>query len=377
MFTNAEGLEVEALLGARVAGATPATGGMINRVGKLDLSDGREVIAKRYSDLAAAGTSSLGVDRAKLEQSVLALLTSSFDPDFSRVKVPRPLGVLEVHSGSVWGFQSVIPHTHALEEYLLAEGGACREQLFELGELLGGWMATLHTGGYASLKESERIRNHGVQEVRKVVQYDDAASVLRGLRESLGTKGSVALRSVRSLMETVGGHFLSSGFCLTMGDAWPRSILVTGEDSLGVIDWEFAHFGSHAQDVSHLLSHLWMIRAVADRPEVSEKSEAVLSFAESFVKGYNVLLGRRLGEEGEISSRFASESAYLYLHAAAELTMRLAGPYSKDYLLADAPKAVRLSALEKVELLLEAGSQLMAKGHQEFSITPFFRMMFA
>ncbi len=176
-------------------------------------------------------------------------------------------------------------------------------------------MAAASAAGSHSVSESDaaclraELRNADVQALRRVLQYGTVAARLEERAwSSDGDKATAA--AIAESMRALGRRFEESeGQCLIMGDLWPASLLVVpagkplpspprprtrptsangdtvpgpppqppgspcdspptpAEPRLGLIDWEFCHWGEVAQDVGHLTAHLllWAHRGLRAR----------------------------------------------------------------------------------------------------------------
>ncbi|MBA3562608.1 MAG: phosphotransferase [Gammaproteobacteria bacterium] len=179
-----------------------------------------------------------------------------------------------------------------------------------LGRFIGGLHA--RTAGNAEL--SEEFCNAAVQQTRLDLQYRAIGTFLSAA--GIDAAPRIALRAVE-----LGERFAGPGVCLTMGDLWPASILVDGE-RLRLIDWEFAHFGRPAQDVGHLLAHLWM-----QAHRHSGTADETLGLADTFLGTYidtTELAGATL-----LDAQFKADCA---VHMGAEILMRTIGPFQRGYL---------------------------------------------
>ena len=116
-------------------------------------------------------------------------------------------------------------------------------------------------------------------------------------------------------------RFLGRGECLIMGDLWPASVMVGEEGELGVIDWEFAHWGRPEQDVGHLMAHLWMWRHVG--------VVAAKSIARAFIDAYRARA--RWDQEHERAAR---------IHMGCEIAARALGPFRQGYVYEACDRAV-------------------------------------
>jgi streptomycin 6-kinase len=78
-------------------------------------------------------------------------------------------------------------------------------------------------------------------------------------------------------IEAVAERLLSRRQCLVHGDFSPKNVLV-GPDGAWVIDWEVAHVGDPAFDLSYLLCHLTLkaVHRPADAPRYREAAAAFL-----------------------------------------------------------------------------------------------------
>ena len=171
--------------------------------------------------------------------------------------------------------------------------------LTELGKFIG----RLHRDTFGSLTLRRRFRNLNVQEVRLSSQY----SQIREFARRSGASDADALGRVATAL---GQRWLRPGQCLIMGDLWPQSILIRPE-GIRIIDWEFAHFGSPAQDVSHLVAHL-ALRHLDLKP---------------FLVAYRDMLGK---DFEKIWTPEVHRDAGV--HFGSELLARIWGPFRSDQL---------------------------------------------
>lgn len=131
--------------------------------------------------------------------------------------------------------------------------------------------------------ERARYNNLTVQQVRQAVQYGSMRTTLAAVVSECGLEVEVpdsAVGAVGAACEALGALLVRAcddahatpqdaavNMCFTMGDLWPRSVLVDAAAvdrlRLWVIDLEFSHVGSPAQDVAHFAAHAWMLHHVA------------------------------------------------------------------------------------------------------------------
>ncbi len=278
------------------------TGGLLNHVWRVSTADG-SVVAKHASGEVAGAV--LSPDRVLLESRALAL----FEPGgplaelaMDALRPPHPLATDSLRRLLV---MENVDNALALDVWLK---DADPDQSADVGRRIAGFLGQLHerTRGEGDLAKS--FDNADVQRVRSRVQYGAVETWL----SDFGYPDAAALgASARALGET----FEQPGRCLTMGDLWPRSVLVLPNTDLRLIDWEFAHFGRPAQDVGHLRAHLWMLVHTLATP-------AAQGCRDAFLAGYP--LG---GEEESLARR----------HAACEVLIRTIGPFRGGYLYHGAP----------------------------------------
>jgi len=192
-----------------------------------------------------------------------------------------------------------------------------REKAPVVGRRLGRFLGRLHRATLGDPDCAAAFDNRPMQETRLAVQYRGVADMLRagGVddAEALGTRAA-----------SLGADLLEPGRCLTMGDLWPPSVLVTESGALRVIDWELAHYGRPLQDVAHWLAHLWM---QAHRAPSEARTKALAEHRGAFLEAYVGALGdekERLWDDAE--RRDAA------IHFGAELLVRAVGPFQAGYL---------------------------------------------
>ena len=218
------------------------------------------------------------------------------------------------------------PHNHVLVmedlgdvpplgRWIQERSGEEMERVETAGRRLGAFIGRLHRITLGDDRLAEAFDNRAMQETRQAVQYEAATDLLR----RGGVDDAEALgRRVRSL----GKVLRRPGRCLTMGDLWPPSVLVTG-DGLRVIDWELAHYGQPLQDLAHWDAHLWMLAHRGDAPT----AEAAGVLRDAFWTAYRAAIGSaadRLWTDamGERAS----------IHFGAEILVRTVGRFQAGYL---------------------------------------------
>jgi len=192
-----------------------------------------------------------------------------------------------------------------------SDDGVRRARRF--GHRLGRFIGRLHRTTHHGEDLADEFDNRPMQKTRRAVQYQSVADMLR----AGGVEDSDALGA---RADALGRRLLDRGACLTMGDLWPRSVLVDGNE-LRLIDWELAHYGRPLQDVAHLLSHLWM---EAHRAPSARVEEAVTHLRASFLDAYFSVLN-----ETKTVLWTDREKRDAAIHFGAEILVRAVGPFQE------------------------------------------------
>jgi len=186
------------------------------------------------------------------------------------------------------------------------------------GRRLGRFLGRLHTATSHDERYAEAFDNRPMQETRLAVQYQGVTDMLRaGGVDDAATLGARAA--------SLGQDLLEPGRCLTMGDLWPPSVLVTSE-GLRLIDWELAHYGRPLQDVAHWCAHLWM---QVHRAPSSAVAEGVRDLRTSFLEAYADALGDAMAPLWN-----DTEQREAAIHFGAEILVRAVGPFQAGYVYA-------------------------------------------
>jgi len=187
------------------------------------------------------------------------------------------------------------------------------------GRKLGRFLGRLHTATRDDERYAEVFDNRPMQETRLAVQYQGVSDMLRA-----GHVDDAEMLGARA--ESLGQDLLDPGRCLTMGDLWPPSVLVTGDDNLRLIDWELAHYGRPLQDVAHWCAHLWM---QVHRAPSSAVAEGVRDLRTSFLEAYADALGDAMAPLWN-----DTEQREAAIHFGAEILVRAVGPFQAGYVYA-------------------------------------------
>lgn len=289
--------------------AQELSGGILNRVWRV-FGEGRPVVLKHSPPyIARAPEIALSPRRILIEAEVLRLferppLLSLISDD---IRPPRLLYADEKK------FTIILEDVGGLSSLDEAETPTSGQ-----GARLGSFIGRLHSLTFGNENIAEALDNREIQQSRLEVQY----APIRRLLEDQGIGNAAVLgRKARQM----GEKYLSKGKCLIMGDLWPRSILADiPKDQIRVIDWEFAHYGRPAQDVAHLLAHLWMLQ---HRAGSAEKQKSLRQFQEAFVKNYRAATAKSLPaifDEEEIRDGG--------IHFGAEILARTLGSFREGYL---------------------------------------------
>lgn len=236
-----------------VARLEPLTGGLLNWVWRARGVEATAIVKVAPPFVATAPELGLSADRVLFEAKALELF--------------GPGGEFEELTGVVRP-----PHLYGLDpgRHMLVEEdfGPGPDFAARPGHAaaLGEFIAALHQQSARRPRLADRFRNDSVQQTRRAVQYDAVAQSLSGLRlEFAGEAGRLAAQ--------LGARLMEPGDCLIMGDLWPRSVLPR-KFGLGLIDWEFAHWGRPAQDIGHFGAHLWMYDRTSESDDYREAWQA-------------------------------------------------------------------------------------------------------
>lgn len=198
----------------------------------------------------------------------------------------------------------------------LGDGTPAKFQGHELGQLLGRFFGRLHCETYEEEALQATLNNAAIQQARLSGQYTDTLDYLR--------RGRVAgADQLGEVARNFGQRLQSPGVCLTMGDLWPPSTLLT-ENGLRLIDWEFAHFGLPAQDVGHFVAHMWMhTHRAADHGQATRSQDVLAGFLHAYRSALGPRFDEIMGAEG------LHQCA---IHFGCELLARSIGNYQPGYL---------------------------------------------
>lgn len=232
------------VVGARAGYAEPVTGGLLNLVWRVPTDAGPVIV--KHAPPYVASAPEIALDPARMDYEALAL--SLLARDLVDVVTPavQPPALHRYDPGLRAMVMEDLGPLPTLDDWLIHGGEPDRLAA------LGAFVAALHGRSPAVEGLAEMARNDGVQRTRYAVQYEPAG-------RSLAAGGVADAEALGETARALGRRFMAPGRCLVMGDLWPRSVLVSGED-LTVIDWEFCHWGRPAQDLGHLAAHLWMLR---------------------------------------------------------------------------------------------------------------------
>jgi 5-methylthioribose kinase len=287
--------------------------GHINFVWRV-VGTGRSVIVKAFAPFAASDPSiRLGTRRADVEASALEILSRE--------------GALAHVGGGVVQVPRLLDHDRDLNVLILEDLGILADigtwaatdtdpvGAFEFGTQIGEFIGRLHRESTAVSHIASRLKNPLIQVTRQDTQYRPVEEFLRRAGVSDATR--LGRRAF-----TLGEELCRPGGVFIMGDLWPRSLLVSNQH-LAVIDWEFAHWGRPAQDVGHLVAHLWMLEDRADNLRLESAYERLRT---GFLTGYRLAVGPEFGSVFG-SSGFEQGRT----HAGAEILVRTVGRFADGY----------------------------------------------
>lgn len=282
----------------------PLVGGNLNEVWRV-AGGGGSFIVKRASPWVASAPE-VPLSRRRLLFEAKALRRVAALGTEGTVRAPRLLGFHR----AAW----------LLLEEDFGPGPDLSNSIGDVGVFgsLGDFIGALHVTTLNDASTAARFRNVDVQRARLESQYRSVgAFAARAGAPDFGVLGRLA--------NELGERLLRPGRCLVMGDLWLRSVLVR-ERHVGIIDWEFAHFGSPAQDLAHLAAHVFM-EGLAQRRRTD---------AEASLRAFSAAWRARIGVAaaslwGEETQRDAG------LHFGCEVLARLWGPFSDSGPLARLP----------------------------------------
>lgn len=184
------------------------------------------------------------------------------------------------------------------------------------GQLLGHFVAVLHWESFADPQLAMDFDNSAIQSSRLKLHYGAVGDMCR----EAGVPDAAELGE--SAVAT-GEQLQTPGVCIIQGDLQPASVLLTAS-GLRVIDWGLAHYGHPAQDVGHMLAHLWMYAHRALTPNAEKRPRTALR---DFLSTYRAGLGSAFNEVFGASGVRQST-----VHFGTEILMRTVGALQEGYL---------------------------------------------
>ena len=321
---TAEGVQAyvrDRLPGLELTGApTRLPEGNLNVVWRVPGADRSVILKYAPPHIAVDPTTPLDPSRLVIEARCLEALGSGGSLAGLRGSSVRPPRRIDVQTE---------PHVLIMEDCgdgptlgrWLREGEetTVQKEVPNIGRRLGRFIGRLHRTTFDNPDCATTFDNWPMQETRLAVQYQGVADMLRaggiGDAETLGERA-----------ESLGESLLDPGRCLTMGDLWPPSVLVTERGALRVIDWELAHYGRPLQDVAHWLAHLWM---QGHRAPSEAVEKALADHRDAFLEGYAGALGDKMTLLWDDAERRGAA-----IHFGAEILVRAVGPFRDGYVYA-------------------------------------------
>lgn len=288
----------------------PVQGGLINEVWRLQAVPAPIIIKHAPPYIASAPDIPLKPARIIFEGRCLKLLDE--EGALTHVSSPdcRPPGLIARDEDQyLLAMEDIGPH-QPLHDWLLQSDS----DPIASGQVLGRFIGALHRESSRNPALALKHANLPVQETRLRIQYEAIASLLAESNvEDSDTLGEKARDLGKRLL-------LPPGKCLIMGDLWPASVLIT-PNGMRLIDWEFSHYGSPAQDVAHLAAHIWML---AHRKDVHLICAAFwLNFREAYREQIAPVQQYLWSEQVSIDAG---------LHFGAEILVRTIGGFQSGYL---------------------------------------------
>lgn len=321
-------LEIEATAAAQMGG------GLMNEVWRVE--GDTVAVLKIYRDHSKENPGvELTTERGRFEAAALRLLDTDEELRAladGKVVVPELLFWNPAEAALA---MSYLPHEFDIGVAL--EHGTVGEK--QVGRL-ATWLAGVHRETSDRVELMRRFKNDGVQRTRLRVQYATVEDVL----EEVGLEiDGARLREAGRRALALGRLLLEPGQCLVMGDLWPRSVLVR-DQSLGIVDWEFCHYGRPIQDVAHFAAHLWLL---ADTAKDSASKIRLQNARSAFLEAYYASAGSFDEQELENGN----------VHAGCEIVMRTFGAFA-DTNLYDDDSLRRAAAHRGIDAMLGEWSPL-------------------
>jgi 5-methylthioribose kinase len=229
-----------------------------------------------------------------------------------QVRPPRPI---ELHTDPHILLMEDVGSHPTLGRWLRSDD-ATSEAAARVGRQIGQFIGRLHAATVDRADLAERFDNRAMQETRLAVQYEAIGDLL----QKAGVEDAKALGE---RAEALGRRLLEPGVCLTMGDLWPPSVLISGRD-LRIIDWELAHYGHPMQDIAHFAAHGWM---QAHRAPDEPTARAVRRLHRAMLEAYRNALGTQA--ETLLTPQVLADGA---IHFGAEILVRTVGGFQAGYL---------------------------------------------
>ena len=296
------------------------TQGLINHVWRV-FTDEKNVIVK-WASTSASAAPDLVMDRSRIvhEANALKLFQDGAKlANIATLECQTPQIIDFDKTAFVLTTEDVGAHRLSLDKWLADEKAAKTCSFRHLGRFVGG----LHQKTTGSKILASTMNNLPIQQTRLNRQYAT-------IEEACHRAGLKSARQIGQKVQSFGKDLLKPGLCLTMGDLWPRSILVD-DNNLRIIDWEFAHFGRPAQDIGHFFAHLWLLELaiVSSMPVFSplaiagraERIKMLRLIKDDFLAGYS--------EFRVLADKDLEES---FIHFGAEILTRTIGAWRKGYL---------------------------------------------
>lgn len=294
-------------------------GGNLNVVWRVPGVGSSLIVKYAPPYIAADPDTPLDPSRLRIEARCLEALSPGgrlVDVTRPTVRAPRPV---DVNADIPVLIIEDVGEVPSLDRWLReSDAEALGTEAAAHGRRLGHFLGRLHATTRNDERYADVFDNRPMQETRLAVQY-------RGVADMLRAGGVDDAEALGNRAKSLGESLLAPGRCLTMGDLWPPSVLVT-DDGLRLIDWELAHYGRPLQDVAHWLAHLWMQRHRAPSDAVAE---AVRALRNAFLKAYGDALG-----DTTIALWNETERRDAAVHFGAEILVRAVGPFQDGYVYA-------------------------------------------
>lgn len=272
-------------------------GGLWNLVISVESAHGKFVYKRYRPTPAPSGFPTAPASATELFETAVAVHRLAPTAAGAGIDVPELVAVNPERLSVL--MRSTSPSTTALREHLQGSGPWPSIALAELARWLARYHRVTHgeLPGFALAQSLERYKLYKTQ-----MQYNDVALRL----------GGVARRN----LEALGRRYAAEKTCLVHGDLNSANVLAgDGGERVWVIDFEQAHVGTPAFDISYLLSEVMIAghhRAGVYEPAAVQAGQFIRAYQEQWGAGSSEVVSEHEVVEhllGQILYRFWGPSS--------------------------------------------------------------------